>query len=150
LPLELLESACGRSIAAATAPGSARSPGMKYRHYSPRAELWLYPRLDDSPVAARLGSDARRLRAQGRRVAAIAHEPVDVERFIPHPDAPGDLARGLFGWLHELDELGVDVILVEGVAPSGIGRAVMDRLTRAAARVRTTSAEIDGERSQSS
>jgi L-threonylcarbamoyladenylate synthase len=150
LPLEALESACGRSIALPTTLGSARSPGMKYRHYSPRAELWLYPLLGGSPVAARLGRDARRLRAQGHRVAAIAREPVDVERFIARPDEPGELARGLFGWLHELDELGVDMILVEGVAPSGIGRAVMDRLTRAATHVRTASAEFDGERGQPS
>jgi L-threonylcarbamoyladenylate synthase len=150
LPVEMLESACGRSIALLTGPDSVRSPGMKYRHYSPRAELWLYPRHGGDPVATRLSSDARRLRAEGRRVAAIAREPVDVERFIECPHEPRELARGLFGWLHELDELGVDMILVEGVAPFGIGRAVMDRLTRAASRVRTTSAEIDDERGRSS
>jgi hypothetical protein len=46
------------------------------------------------------------------------------------------LGRELFSWLHELDELGLDCILVEGVSPTGVGRAVMDRLERAATRVR--------------
>jgi L-threonylcarbamoyladenylate synthase len=143
LPLEVLEAASGSEIALAPEHASARSPGMKYRHYSPRAELWLYPVQGCSQaILARLASDARRLRAEGRRVAAIAREPVDVERFILRPNDPRELARGLFRWLHELDELGVDAILIEGVAPSGIGRAVMDRLTRAAARVRTTSPEL--------
>jgi L-threonylcarbamoyladenylate synthase len=149
LPLETLESACGCSIALASAHGSVRSPGMKYRHYSPRAELWLYPvPVDGRSAAARLAGDAQRLASAGRRVAALAREPVDVERFIARPNDPRDFARGLFGWLREFDELGVDVILVEGVAGAGIGRAVMDRLTRAATRLRTGGSEPAGKRGE--
>jgi L-threonylcarbamoyladenylate synthase len=160
LPLELIESACERSILTATSHTSVRSPGMKYRHYSPRAELWLYPVAPDAdpsrdaPVSApaasagaRLASDARRLRAQGRRVAAIARERVDVECFIEQPSDPRDLGRSLFRWLLELDELGVDCILVEGVGLAGVGRAVMDRLTRAAAHVRGAGIEPERPRS---
>jgi L-threonylcarbamoyladenylate synthase len=164
LPLEMIESACERSILTATSHGSVRSPGMKYRHYSPRAELWLYPVTADesagapasgaaptfataqASAAARLASDARRLTAEGRRVAAIAREPVDVERFIAQPGDPRELGRALFRWLLELDELGVDCILVEGVALVGVGRAVMDRLTRAAAHVRGASTELENAR----
>jgi L-threonylcarbamoyladenylate synthase len=134
LPLEAIEAACGRTIRTATASGPVRSPGMKYRHYSPRAELWLYPAGDPSS-AARLAEDARRLRASGRRVAAIARDRVAAERFIEQPPDPKELARRLFDWLYELDALGVETILVEGVPPFGVGRAVMDRLTRAASRV---------------
>lgn len=137
LALESIEAALGRAIGAATAHGPVRSPGMKYRHYSPRAELWLYPPSLGTPatVAASLANDARRLRGAGKRVAVIAREPVEAERFIAQPGDPQELARRLFAWLYELDALGVDTILVEGVAPVGVGRAVMDRLTRAAARV---------------
>ena len=134
LPAELLEQALEVDIERASAHGAVRSPGMKYRHYSPRAELWLYP--SDPPSSALLQSDARQLRASGRKLAAIAREPLEAERFIRHPADPRELARKLFGWLYELDELGVDCILVEGVPPSGIGRAVMDRLERAATHVR--------------
>jgi L-threonylcarbamoyladenylate synthase len=145
LPLELLESACGRTIVVATSEGPVRSPGMKYRHYSPRAELWLYPTGSGTP-STRLAGDARRLTASGRRVAVIAREPVDAERFISHTGDAMELGRELFSWLHELDELGLDCILVEGVSPTGVGRAVMDRLERAATRVRGTdpnAAELD-------
>jgi L-threonylcarbamoyladenylate synthase len=149
LPLEAIEAACGRAIAQASAHDAVRSPGMKYRHYSPRAELWLYPARGSCPTTpSRLASDARRLRGQGRRVAAIAREPVDVERCIRSPEEPRELARSLFRWLRELDELGVDIILVEGVAAAGIGRAVMDRLTRAAARVQSASPVLESERSE--
>ena len=97
-------------------------------------------------AAARLARDARRLTAEGRRVAAIARQPVDVERFIAQPGEPRELGRALFRWLLELDELGVDCILVEGVALAGVGRAVMDRLTRAAAHVRGASTDVEGVR----
>lgn len=132
--LELLERACGRVIHSAGAHAAARSPGMKYRHYSPRAELWLYPA--DGAAAQRLRRDAERLSREGRRVGVIAREAAAAERCIAAPGDPRELARGLFRWLRELDDLGVELILVEGVAPSGIGRAVMDRLGRAATRVR--------------
>jgi hypothetical protein len=46
------------------------------------------------------------------------------------------VARGLFGWLRECDEHDAHLILVEGIALHGIGRAVMDRLARAAHLVR--------------
>ncbi|HTV20211.1 MAG TPA: L-threonylcarbamoyladenylate synthase [Polyangiaceae bacterium] len=135
LPLERLEAACGCAIASATAHGPVRAPGMKYRHYSPRAELWLYP-VGGTPPALRLARDADRLQRDGRRVAVLAHAEVDAERFVALPADPVSIARGLFRWLHELDELGVDAILVEGIAPAGVGRAVMDRLSRAATQVR--------------
>jgi L-threonylcarbamoyladenylate synthase len=139
LTLEAIEQVtrCSVRTAGAEAADAVRSPGMKYRHYSPSAELWLYPCSELDPGAGQdLSNDARALRASGRRVAAIARRPVEVERYIPHPREPRELARRLFGWLNELDEGGIDCILVEGVASTGIGRAVMDRLARAATRVR--------------
>jgi L-threonylcarbamoyladenylate synthase len=138
LPLELLEAACGRPIHSASAEGPVRAPGMKYRHYSPRAELWLYPAGGAPPAPARLARDAQRLARAGRRVAVLARDAVHAERFIAMPADPIELARGLFRWLVELDELGVDAILVEGIPATGVGLAVMDRLSRAATHVRAT------------
>ena len=60
---------------------------MKYRHYSPRAELWLYPASDGA--GARLEQDAAALSARGRRLAVIARERVPAERFIALPKAKG-------------------------------------------------------------
>lgn len=139
LPLEALEQVLGRSIATADAHGPVRSPGMKYRHYSPRAELWLYPAAEGA--RARLEHDAAALAARGRRLGVIAAQRVPAERFIALPGAAPELARQMFAWLFELDELGVDDILVEGIAPDGLGRAVMDRLGRAATHVRDGRAE---------
>lgn len=136
LPLEAIEDLCGSAPAGADEP-HARSPGMKYRHYSPRAEVWLYPPLAATLGREALGEHARELRRHGRRVAVIAREAVVADRFVPLPHDPRETARLLFAWLRELDALEMDHVLVEGVAPTGLGRAIMDRLARAATRVVT-------------
>ncbi len=137
---EELEACCGQKVRMPVVGSVARSPGMRYRHYSPRAEVWLYP--PGASSAPRFSDDARQLRASGRRVAAIANCRVEVDHFIPLPADTRELGRRLFGWLRELDELGVDHILVEGVSGLGVGRAIMDRLERAASRIH--SSEPDG------
>jgi L-threonylcarbamoyladenylate synthase len=154
LAVELIEAAVGHRVRLPGTDTEVRAPGMKYRHYSPRAELWLYPtaatrgagsskgvRGEPVSVTLRLARDAALLRAAGRRVGAIARRPVDVDEYIQLPDDPRRFARQLFSWLRELDERGVDCVLVEGVATNGVGRAIMDRLARAASRVQ--SAEPD-------
>jgi threonylcarbamoyl-AMP synthase-like protein len=72
----------------------------------------------------------------GRRVAAISARPLAVTHAIALPASSAAVAHDLFDWLRRCDELGVDVILIEGVAAHGLGRAVMDRLLRAATVVR--------------
>jgi L-threonylcarbamoyladenylate synthase len=142
LSTEAIEESCGAAVRLPRADGPVRSPGMKYRHYSPRAQLWLYPPLAGDEQSARLmASDARELRSQGRRVAAITRAPVpQVDRSIALPAEPRQVARQLFHWLRELDDEGVDCVLIEGVPPQGVGRAIMDRLGRAATRVRRAEA----------
>lgn len=136
LSLEAIEAAGERGVEAGSNHETARSPGMKYRHYSPRAELWLYPASSGPNHPNPLADDARQLRSRGRRVAAIAERALDVDHFISAPADPRELGRRLFGWLRDLDQLNVEYILVEGVSPAGVGRAVMDRLERAATRIR--------------
>jgi hypothetical protein len=46
----------------------------------------------------------------------------------------GAVARNLYAGLRALDSAGVDVILAPRIAPSGIGEALADRLSRAAAK----------------
>jgi L-threonylcarbamoyladenylate synthase len=140
--LEDLRAALGLRVETTGSDDTVRSPGMKYRHYSPRAELWLYaPASDGAPGAlSSLCEDAERLMGSGRRVGVIARGPVNATHFLPLPSDPRTFARVLFSWLRDLDELGVDHILVEGIGQGGIGRAVMDRLERAAARVIATPA----------
>jgi L-threonylcarbamoyladenylate synthase len=136
LSLEAIEATGEGGVEACSTHATARSPGMKYRHYSPRAELWLYPPSSGLERRHQLTDDARQLRSRGSRVAAIAEHPLDVDHFIQAPADAQELGHHLFAWLRDLDELGMEYILVEGVSSAGVGRAVMDRLERAALRIR--------------
>lgn len=141
--VEQIEAALGVSLLAVDAGDSARSPGMKYRHYSPHAELWVYPLPEASGAAeaepsALIDADCRRLLAEGKRVGVIAVRPPAATRAFPMPASSAEVARSLFDWLRRCDELALDVILIEGVVAAGVGRAVMDRLLRAASVVRRT------------
>jgi L-threonylcarbamoyladenylate synthase len=119
------------SFAAATVEGAPqRSPGLARRHYAPRARL-LLARPDD-PAAAGIIREAR---AAGQRVGAIGlgAPPAEVDHRIRMPRDPAAYAARIYAALHQLDDLGCDLVLVEGVPASPEWLAVRDRLARAAA-----------------
>jgi len=135
-----------------TAP--PRSPGMKYRHYAPKARI----RIAFGPDAEarrealeRLAADAA---ARGVRFGVYASQetlaglacPLVAARTGGGGEAVADgtrismgrrgdastAAAGLFDALRQLDDTGVAEILVEAVEDTGLGTAVMNRLRRAA------------------
>ena len=110
-----------------------RSPGTRYRHYSPRARLWL---VEDAQAETLQATVAKALQ-QSARVGCLLHqlEPKQMPPLVQVIRLSGslaDYAQGLFSALRGLDGLGLDVIVVEGVQEQGLGVAVMDRLRRAA------------------
>jgi len=132
LSSERIEEVVGPLRFAAPLSGEAArpAPGMVERHYAPRARLRIYPaeQLADLIQAASTGQS----REQKIGAVLISRElhPTGTVRWLP--DDPALYARDLYATLHELDELGCEVILVEG-APSGSAWAgVRDRLRRAA------------------
>jgi L-threonylcarbamoyladenylate synthase len=107
----------------------AHSPGMKYRHYSPRAELWLFP--EETGGARAFSKIVDRL--ADRRFALLAQSSLPgCVRFHRLAEDSAQVGRELFDALRTLDAADPDVIVVEGIAATGVGVAVMDRLTRAA------------------
>ncbi len=113
----------------AVADGEPRSsPGMVERHYAPRARLVPF---DDATRAAALAV-AGRAAAGGARVGAIAFAPLPVADPVVLPrDAAGYAAR-LYAALHELDDRGCRLVLVERVPEGPAWAGVHDRLERAA------------------
>jgi L-threonylcarbamoyladenylate synthase len=114
-----------------------RAPGMKYTHYAPAAPMTLYEGEAEA-VAAAIAAEAARLAVAGRRVGAVVSD--ETARLLPAGTekapygARGDLdaaAAGLYTALRRFDAAPVDVILAEGVAESGIGLAVMNRMRKA-------------------
>lgn len=75
---------------------------------------------------------------EGKRVGILATDEsksayaADVVKSSGSRERPATIARNLFGLLREFDREKVDLIIAEGIAPKGLGLAVMNRLRRAA------------------
>jgi L-threonylcarbamoyladenylate synthase len=133
-PVVLREGAVTREqLGLSAAPGRANalhaSPGTRHRHYAPACPVEVAPIGQGAPFAAALA-------AGGARVGLISSSEaspgvLQVARFT---DA-ADLGRRLYAALRQAEDAGVDVVVVEAVKPDGIGRAVMDRVLRAAGRM---------------
>jgi len=103
------------------------SPGTRYRHYTPDCRVVVASPGDASQAATGL-------RDEGWRVGLVATVPapdgvIELARFV---DAAG-LAQQFYAALRAAETAEVDVAVVEAVDEIGVGRAVMDRLRRAAA-----------------
>jgi len=113
-------------------PGEpALSPGMRHRHYAPKARLTLVEGGKEA-VAREIcqAYDA----APGTRIMAMHdHLPLYGQRLVDDlgPDAIA-AAQRLFYLLRVYDEQNVTQIYSETLPPTGLGLAVMNRLTRAA------------------
>jgi L-threonylcarbamoyladenylate synthase len=140
LAAEAVEAVTG-PLAPAEQEGPARSPGLRYRHYAPRARVVLAPagaaavqravREADSAGSLRVGCLLTDETAD-ELAGTAASSRWCVLRLGHREDGAGQ-ARRLFAALRDLDRLGVQLVVAESVPDLGLGRAVMDRLRRAAA-----------------
>jgi L-threonylcarbamoyladenylate synthase len=130
---EAITAVIGRVQNVAGPAQQRRSPGMRYRHYSPRARVLLVEKAQTETLQAAVAEALR----HHERVGCLLHrlEPEDMPPSVKVTRVGGsvaDYAQGLFLALRALDEWGLDMIVVEGVRERGLGVAVMDRLRRAA------------------
>lgn len=135
VPVEALEALLGPIDAGGPAgegdAAAPESPGQLASHYAPRTPLEVLAGRDDPARLAR--------RSAGERVGLLAlTPPPDPGRFaaVEALSTGGEVreaAQRLFGALRRLDALGLDRIVAEPCPEQGLGRAIMDRLRRAAA-----------------
>lgn len=115
---------------ASSRPGGespSESPGTKYRHYAPDRPLILFRRK--SPLLAYAEAHPESLVLCPAWLAPF----FAASRVVPLGDSIGEIARNLFAALRTRRK-GRE-LLVLAVPRRGLGRAVMDRLTRAATRI---------------
>ncbi|KAJ2805972.1 hypothetical protein H4S07_003901 [Coemansia furcata] len=127
-----------RDFSSAELESTPTTPGMKYRHYSPTAPVYLYKGANqqkamqeaiDGMPDAKIGVVVVKGPLTLRVPANCALHCVEDAR---------DLAKRIFALLRALDETDhVDVILVQGVDDKNEGLAVMNRLEKAASHIVT-------------
>lgn len=98
---------------------AAKSPGIKHRHYSPRARVVLL---------------SRNAGIQGQKSKAFIgfNKPEDYFDLVKICVSVEDYAHEVFSFFRDCDRTGIETIYCEVVEEKGIGAALMDRLKRAA------------------
>lgn len=115
----------------------ARSPGMKHKHYAPKAEM-IVVEGELASVIGKIRELSEHYAKAGKKVGVLATDEsvgsyhLGVIKSMGSRRNLASVAKNLFRLLREFDDEGVDIILAEGVPQKGLGLAVMNRLRRAA------------------
>ncbi len=116
------------------------SPGMKYRHYAPQKKVHVFNFSDKISVLKQALK-----KADNKKIAIITARESEFEnqdfsnkqiqflKVFSH-NQPEELAQNLFDLLRKLDsDHSIAEIYIEELDPKGIGEAVMNRISKAAA-----------------
>ena len=127
-PVARAEEPCEKVIALA--------PGMKYRHYAPKAKVILVEGRADA-IVTKVQELVQKYRQMGKRVGIMAtsenaHHYEGLVEVVGERQRPKTIAKNLFKILRRFDEQGVEIVIAEGIEPVGVGLAIMNRLRKAA------------------
>lgn len=148
---EMLEEVVGEVASDVSVAGTPdinarpKAPGMKYRHYAPRADFVIFEG-DQGRVADAIVKETVNKARDGIRVGVIATDEnrADIEkrlyeirdRVVVLPIGTvkdmSTIARNLYGVLRQFDRTDVEQIYGEAFLRDNIGQAVMNRLCKAA------------------
>jgi L-threonylcarbamoyladenylate synthase len=110
-----------------------KAPGMKYQHYAPNAPLYLV-----SGSHAFLQQLVKEKQQEGLRVGVLTTEEsvndyqADVVLACGTRAEPETVAASLYGVLRDFNHEKVDIIFSEMFSNTGVGHAIMNRLSKAA------------------
>ncbi|MGF6376735.1 L-threonylcarbamoyladenylate synthase [Clostridiales Family XIII bacterium PM5-7] len=101
---------------------SPKSPGMKYKHYAPKAEMIIFEGSHEA-VKAAIEREQKQREAEDQKVFLLVFEDEDQSA----------AAHQFFRKLRQADEECADVILAMALPENGIGFSVMNRMLKSAA-----------------
>lgn len=140
---EMLEDVLGEEvridpgIIAADSTKKPKAPGMKYKHYAPKADLVLVEGEQEA-VVTKINELVREKQAAGLKVGVVATDETESLYQADHVVTIGArsdenaIARHLYKILREFDDWNVDAIYSESFSTPRIGQAIMNRLMKAA------------------
>ncbi len=114
-----------------------KAPGMRYRHYAPKAALTIVEGSADKTVET-INGYIREAHTKGQKVGVIATEETldsylgDSIKSVGKRRDEEAIARSLYTILREFDDEDVSVIYSESFAECNMGQAIMNRLLKAA------------------
>ena len=114
-----------------------KAPGMKYRHYAPKADLTLVEGETEAVVET-INRLAGEKLSEGRKVGIICTDetkdryPAGMLESIGARARQETVAHNLYAVLRDFDDRGAEYIFSEGFSEDNLGRAIMNRLNKAA------------------
>lgn len=114
-----------------------RAPGMKYRHYAPKADMVLVEG-EMSRVVGYINRETKKAMEAGKRVGIIctqesrARYPMGFLAVVGSREHEETVAHNLFSVLRDFDGQAVDCIFSESFSEDRLGQAIMNRLCKAA------------------
>lgn len=139
---EMLEEVTGqiqvdKTILDQNSKEAPKAPGMKYRHYAPKAQLQVVEG-ELQQVVDYINLEVQKLEAEGKRVGiigtveSISRYTGGIVKCIGSRADEKTIASHLYGILRDFDEENVDAIFSESFEDDGLGNAIMNRLLKAA------------------
>ena len=116
----------------------AKAPGMKYRHYAPKGQMTIIEG-DTGKVVDEINRLVKEKTDEGCSVAVIATEETKDAyacanvRSVGSRATEGSIAAGLYDILREMDHIGAEYIYAESFEKDTLGKAIMNRMLKAAA-----------------
>lgn len=112
------------------------SPGMKYRHYAPKAKTILVESGNDIQKVKLIKEDLKKYNGKIAVMGFKEHEKYfkDINVEFLNIGSVNDLleiSKNIFTTLRKIDKDNIDICYIEGVEKKGIGIAIMNRLIRA-------------------
>lgn len=114
-----------------------KAPGMKYRHYAPKANLKIIRGKNEKTIEI-IQKMLENYIEKNNKVAILTTDE-NLNRFnkgeiisLGSERDLNEIAKNLFETLRKCDDLGVQYILCQGFEEEGVGLAIMNRLNKAA------------------
>ena len=126
-----------KGLLRADASQRPKAPGMKYRHYAPKAELTIVEGSTEY-VVAYINQKAKEASKRGRQIGIIGTEETfpyyssGVVRCIGSRKKEEGIALHLYEVLRDFDQCEVEAIYSESFDTPKMGQAIMNRLLKAA------------------
>ena len=109
------------------------SPGMKYRHYAPKADCILVYSEDNKKMIKKIQEITKKYTNPLVISCNENAKYYDVKNKILYGSKENlnEIAQNIFKDLRKVDSFKPDIVIIEGVKNDGIGLAIMNRLIRA-------------------
>lgn len=113
----------------------AKAPGMKYKHYSPNAQVYIV-KGEENNVITKMNELSRKNHAENRKTGIMCMSK-DVDKFecdyiVDLGKDYDEVAANLFDALIKMDEAKMDIVYSVCFENCGVGQAIMNRLLKSA------------------